>query len=100
MNVEQRNWTKANGWVEEAPGRLKGPCHLLLLYGAPSVLKEPRLLDELEKSIREPVFSVVPPPVRFPAHRFWMILWLPPPFISIGRRSGGKGWSEERGRKP
>jgi hypothetical protein len=56
MNVEQRKWTKTDGWVADAPGKFTGPCQLLLLFGAPSALKERMLLDDLKKNYPEAHF--------------------------------------------
>lgn len=40
MKIEQRYWTAAQGWVPDEPGSLKEPSHLVLVFGATSLLKD------------------------------------------------------------
>lgn len=41
MKLEQRYWTTAQGWAPTAPGVMKDPAHLVLVFGATSLLRDP-----------------------------------------------------------
>jgi hypothetical protein len=40
MKIEQRCWTAGQGWRPAAPGAMKDPAHLVLVFGATSLLRD------------------------------------------------------------
>ncbi len=40
MKIEQRCWTAGQGWGPAAPGAMKDPAHLVLVFGATSLLRD------------------------------------------------------------
>lgn len=48
MKTEQRTWTAAGGWKPAAPGSLGASAQLVLVFGATSVLKEPKRFQEIK----------------------------------------------------
>lgn len=49
MKIEQRKWTEAKGWGSEPLGRLES-VQLVLMFGARSILRKGRLLDEVKSA--------------------------------------------------
>ena len=49
MRVEQARWTEADGWAPRSPGDLGEAASLVLLFGAPAVLKDERHVAELRE---------------------------------------------------
>ncbi len=44
MNIEQTVWTGAAGWQPEPPGKLRPSPQVVLLFGAPALLRDPHHL--------------------------------------------------------
>ncbi len=40
MKIEQRCWTAGEGWAPDAPGTMKEPVHLVLVFGATALLRD------------------------------------------------------------
>jgi hypothetical protein len=49
MKIEQKKWTEAQGWMPEPLGTLAESVQLILAFGATSMLKERRLLEQVKK---------------------------------------------------
>ena len=49
MKVEQRRWTKVNGWIPELPKTIVESTQLILAFGATSILKEQKLLKQVKE---------------------------------------------------
>lgn len=47
MKVEQHGWTKGRGWAPELPKARGEFAHVCFVFGATSVLKEQKLLDQI-----------------------------------------------------
>lgn len=49
MRVEQRRWTKAQGWIPALSQTIAESAQLILVFGATSILKEHRVLEQIRK---------------------------------------------------
>ncbi len=49
MRIEQRIWTKANGWVSRMGEALGDSAHLVLTFAGTSIMKAGRLLEEVKE---------------------------------------------------
>jgi hypothetical protein len=43
MKIDQRKWTRAQGWAPAQAGAFARACQLVLVFGAPAVLRQPHL---------------------------------------------------------
>ncbi len=49
MKTEQRTWSRAHGWMPASTGPLAQSAQLVLVFGAPAVLQDPRLVESIRK---------------------------------------------------
>lgn len=49
MNIEQRKWTAADGWVPSTPGGLRELAQWVLVFGATQILQEPKHFQEIRE---------------------------------------------------
>jgi hypothetical protein len=47
MDIEQRQWTAAAGWVPVVPGSVGATAQLVFVFGAPAILRKSSCLNEL-----------------------------------------------------
>lgn len=50
MQIEQRRWTEATGWVPDLPGTLRESAQLVLVFGAMPTLREQKHFQEIKKA--------------------------------------------------
>lgn len=50
MKIEQRHWSKDNGWNAPAGPMAEGTARLALVFGATALLRDPALLTQIEAS--------------------------------------------------
>lgn len=50
MQIEQRTWTEVHGWTPDFPASFAEPAQLILVFGAPSVLRKPQLFEQIRRS--------------------------------------------------
>ena len=50
MQIEQRRWTEATGWVPEASGALRASAQLVLVFGATSMFREHQLFQDIKQT--------------------------------------------------
>lgn len=48
MRIEQRCWTAGQGWAPDAPGAMKEPAHLVLVFGSTSLLRDHNHIKRLK----------------------------------------------------
>ena len=48
MKIEQSKWSKTTEWRPQPPGSLSASAHLILVFGATTVLKDAELLEQLK----------------------------------------------------
>jgi hypothetical protein len=48
MKIEQLRWTKAQGWMPKVTGNMGSKAHLVLAFGAKSIVMEGKLLHEVQ----------------------------------------------------
>ncbi len=50
MKIEQRKWTAADGWLPDTPIALRDSAHLALLFGATSLLRDPKHFQSVREA--------------------------------------------------
>lgn len=50
MQIEQRRWIEATGWVPDLPGTLRESAQLVLVFGAMPTLREQKHFQEIKKA--------------------------------------------------
>jgi len=50
MQIEQSTWTSAQGWTSASPRTLGAAAHLVLVFGAPALLREPQTIQQIRQT--------------------------------------------------
>ena len=49
MKIEQKSWTKGEGWTAASPDYVAGSAQLVLVFGATAVLRREPLVDAIRE---------------------------------------------------